>query len=200
MNLRFFAAPDDFHLLLEACLAEPGSQLFEAYSQFNEEVRVFLSSSAAVQALALGHDPHGTGNAGFLTLWAPTVMPHPTVRRFDITSRKYPPGTWRETTEGCGLFRLHTGGIHHQAIIASTMDAFTERGARAKCGVRPGPEAVDWAAHSSLTRRLTRLIRRQLAVARAGPYPVLPAALQSHRAGTRLVLTPNGEEFVVEAA
>lgn len=196
-QVTFFAAPEDFAPLLGGLLADPDACLFEVYSSIGESVRVFTTASDAVHALALGHDPDGTGAAGFLGLWVPRVMPRPTIRRIDLDSRKFPPGTWRETTEGCGLFWLQAGGVHGDGIIASSTRAFTERGARLRCAVRPGPDEVDWPAHRVVHRRLARLVRRELAVARAGPYPVLAEALQRHRAGANLRIRARGKEFTV---
>ena len=196
-QLSFFAGPEDMAPLLGGLLAEPGACLFEVYSPLGQHVQAFTTASDAVTALALGHDPDGTGAAGLLGLWVPRVMPRPTVQRIDLDPRKFPPGTWRETTEGCGLFWLHAGGVHGEEIIASSTRAFTEREARVRCAVQPGPDDVDWSAHRAVGRRLARLVRRDLAVARAGPYPVLAEALQRHRAGAKLRIRARGEEFVV---
>lgn len=191
VNLSFFALPEDFFPLLEACLAHPGTRLLEAYSVFNMPVREFGTGAQAVAGLDLGRDPHGTGCAALLGLWAPDVMPHPNIRRIELSPTEFPPGTWRETTEGCGLFWFHTGGVHGDTIVASTLSAFTERGARAKCGVTPGPDAVDWKAHELFAKELTRGARR-LSPARAGRILVLPAALKAHRAGAALIPRRNG--------
>jgi len=196
----FFAAPEDFQPLVEGFLADEGASFFEAYSVIGQPVRRFVSATEAITTLRLGHDEHGNGVAGYLGLWVPAVTPQPTIRRIDLDSRRFPPGSWRETTEGCGIFWLQTGGLHHGAVTASRLTAFTERSARAKCSVEPGPDAVDWHAHTRTTRRLTRLIHSGLAVAKAGRHPVFQGALDRHRSGARLLLKARGPHLSVEAA
>ena len=194
MNLVFFATPSDFLPLLTGCLAIPGTRLFEAYSGLNETIRTFSSADAACQALSLGHDPHGSGSAGFFALWASEVMPPPSVQRVELSSKKFPQGTWRYTIAGCGLFYFQTGGLCGQEVIASRITAFTERGARAKCLVAPGPDEVAWSAHAHVGKLLTRLVRTQLAVTRAGMYSIMTGALQAHGGGSRLVLRHGGPQ------
>ena len=199
-HVVFFAAPEDFPPLLDGFLAEPGACFLDAYSALNEPVRRFASGPQAMAALRLGYDDHGTGVAGYLGLWIPAVTPPPVIRRIDLDPREFPAGSWRETSQGCGVFWLQTGGLHNGTVTASTLTAFTERGARAKCTVEPGPASVDWLAHTRTARRLTRLIRSQLGVARAARYPVFQGALERHRSGAKLVLRARQPELPVEAA
>ncbi len=197
--LKFFAAPEDFPPLLEQLLTEP-RRLLEVYSEPGQPAREFAATSAA-RSLALGQDPDGNGVALHLALWVPTVMPQPVVRRIELRGPKFPPGSWRDTVEGCGLFWLQTGGVHNDAITASSLGWFSQRAAARQCTVRPGPESVNWEAHAVMAKALKHLVQRQLAVAFAGRHPVLRDALNRHRAGSRLIAGLGiKQEFRVEAA
>ncbi len=197
--VKFFAAPDDFPPLLERILVEP-RRLFEVYSEPGTKAREFATAAAA-DVLPLGHDPDGNGLALHLALWAPDVMPPPTVRRIDLRAPPFPAGSWREVVEGCGLVWLHAGGLNGEVITASSLGWFTQRAAARQCTVQPGPNSVDWVAHTALATSLKRLLQRELTAARAGQVAVLPDALKRHRAGSRLIAgLGTKQEFRVEAA
>jgi hypothetical protein len=198
--LSFFAGPEDLSLFVEQILTGSTRCFYEVYSDPGVPVRTF-GSAAALAPLKLGHDPQGTGVDGHLALWVAQLMPPPTVRRIQLRGRHSSPQSWRETAEGCGLFWLQSGGLYEDAITASSLGWFTRKAALRHCRVTPGADAVDWNRHGVFARSLQRLLKRELAVARARAYPVLADALRRHRAGTRL-LTVRGtrEELRVEAA
>jgi hypothetical protein len=183
--LKFFAAPDDFPPFFEQLLIAP-RRLFEVYSEPGQKSREFFMADATLRSL-LGQDPDGNGVRLHLALWAPEIMPAPGIRRIVLRGPEFPPGSWRESVEGCGLFWLQTGGLHADAITASSLGWFTQRAAARQCTVEPGPDSVNWAAHAALAASLKRVVR-QLAVARAGQHGILPDALTRHRAGARLIL------------
>jgi len=193
--LKFFAAPEDFSPLLERLL-DKERRLFEVYSEPGQHAREFADLAAA-RSLPFGEDPRGTGIALHLALWSSKVMPHPSVRRIEL---RQPPGSWRETVEGCGLFWLQTGGLHDDAITASSLGWFTRGAAARQCAVQPGPETVDWECHAGIAQSFKRLVQRELRAAFAGPHAVFADALRRHRTGTRLI-TGSGarQEFHVEA-
>ena len=168
-------------------LTGPSRCLYEVYSEVGAHTRRFASAEALIP-LKLGHDPEGSGSATHLALWDTEVMPPPVVRRIELQGRHFPVGSWREAVEGCGLFWLHSGGLHQDTITASSLGWFTQRTAENKCTVIPDPGSVNWPMHVSVTRMLQRLIKRDLAVARAGEYPVMTEALRRHQSGARLIL------------
>jgi len=197
--LKFFAAPADFPPLIERFLTQP-TRFYEVYSEPGHHAREFAAPEAVLD-LPLGEDPHGTGVAFHFALWTPFLMPAPSVRRIELRGPNYPPGSWRETVEGCGLFWLQTGGLHDGEITASSLGWFTERAAEKQCAVEPGPKSVNWQAHSLMAKTLKRIVQHELAAAVAGPHPVLRDALQRHRAGCRLITALGTKgEFRVEAA
>jgi len=191
----FFAADDDFGPLLAGMLRIEGSQLFEVYGFAGANARAFTDAAQAANALGLGTDSGGHGVAVHCALWVPAVMPAPARRRIDLNA-----GSWRETVEGCGLFWLQAGGRSDGSVTESTLGWFNEGAARQRCSVEPGPGQVDWVSHSLVAETLTRLLR-QLGVARARRFPVLPRALELHRAGFRLLYGPGiKREAQVQAA
>jgi hypothetical protein len=177
----FFAADDDFGPLVASMLAIPGSQLLEVYGFVGAKARSFTDPAEAVKTLGLGPDHGGHGVAVHCALWVPAVMPPPARRQYDLNT-----GGTREAIEGCGLFWLQAGGRSEQAVTESTLGWFTEGAARQQCAVEPGPALVDWSAHSQVAKTLTGVLR-QLSVARARRFPVLPRALDLHRSGYRLL-------------
>ena len=198
--MTFFAAPEDFPGLLSALLAEPGRRLFEVYSTPGQRARTFVAA-ADTAPLELGLDRHGNGVAVHLALWVPAVMPAPSIRRVRLNPGVASDAGWREAVEGCGLIWLHSGGLKGDTITASSIGWFTQRGAETKCTVSPGPAAVNWSVHKSVTGTVARLLRRQLAAAHASSHPVLAGALARHRAGARLVSGLGAkQEYRVEAA
>ena len=197
--LTFFAAPEDFPVLLQNLLTGTGRRLYEVYSTPGHRARTFASGAEAAE-LELGLDPQGNGVAAHLALWIPEIMPAPSLRRIRL-SPGVAAAAWRETVEGCGLIWLHAGGLNGETITASSLGWFSQRTAEAKCTVEPGPSAVNWSAHLAVTRALTRLLRRDLAAAHASRRPVLRHALERHRSGARLVSGLGvKQEFRVEAA
>ena len=191
----FFAADDDFAPLLQGMLAIPGSELFEVYGFAGSPARSFADPNKAISSLGLGKDAGGHGVAVHCALWVPNVMPPPTRRRIELNT-----GSWRETIEGCGLFWLQAGGRSEGAVTESTLGWFTEGSARQRCSVEPGPDQVDWTAHAAVRNNLTQLLR-ELSVARARRFPVLPRALELHKGGLRLLYGPGiKREANVQAA
>ena len=198
--VTFFAAPEDFSLLLEGLFAGSGRRLYEVYSRPGHSARSFASAAEA-GALHPGLDPDGNGVAAHLALWIPEIMPAPVVRHIRLNAGVAADAGWRETVEGCGLIWLQTGGLHDNAITASSIGWFTQRTAESKCTVEPGPSAVSWPAHVAATRAVTSLVRRRLAAGQASRHAVLPNALARHQAGARLVSGLGvKQEFRVEAA
>ena len=126
-------------------------RIFETYSQHDTPLRSFTGVDEVEAAFDLGTDLHGNGVAQKFALWSPTVMPEPTIRRIELAMRGH---SHRYVAEGCGLFHLHLGGSCHDLTTESLIGSWTERGARQRCAVSPGPDDTDWAAHSALRSRL----------------------------------------------
>src|SRR5256885_13943642 len=158
-------------------------------------VRAFPDAARPATPPVRGPDRGAHGVAAPAPLGVPAVMPAPARRRIDLNA-----GSWRETIEGCGLFWLQAGGRSEQAVTESTLGWFTEGAARQRCAAEPGPGQVDWASHARVAKTLAGLLR-QLGVARARRFPVLPRALELHKAGFRLLYGPGiKREAEVQAA
>jgi hypothetical protein len=174
MTITFFAGPEDLTLVAEGLFAIPGLTAFEAYSEIGAEPRSFSSATDLFAALSKQAPAH-------LVLWWKSAMPHPVTRRFRLTS-----GGERSTVEGCGLFSFLAGTATSNVLTPTSISWFTEAGARAKCGVLPGPASVDWPVHRRVGGQVTRLVRSRLAVAHVPGRPILPQALALANSGFAL--------------
>jgi hypothetical protein len=175
VSVSFFATPVDILAIFTDVFSKHSPVVYEIYSVPGEPIRSFSSRAAIGEHLKAQAAPH-------LALWFPEVMPQPSVERFLLNS-----GVPRFTVHGCGLFWLHVGAIKPPTLVASQLTWFSEAGARAKCSVAPGPEAVVWPAHKRFGTYLTGLLRRRLKAASVPGKPVLADALRAHHAGLRLV-------------
>jgi hypothetical protein len=174
MSVTFFAMRDDVLTLLERVFAKYRLTAYEAYSAPG----AFLQSlPSATETAALLH-----ATTAQIALWFPEAMPQPSIERIDLEG-----GSFRWAVRGCGLFRFSVGILKPPKLTASHLSWFTEAGARAKCRVTPGPDAVAWLAHKRIGTFITGLVRRTLCAATVSGRPVLTAALGEHRSGLRLV-------------
>ena len=184
-SLTFFALHDDLVALLEFLVADTGAHVFEAYSDFDRELREFASAEAVGRAFRLGVDAHGNGSAPFLQLWWPAVCPPPRIERISLTPGAVPGHSFRHAVHGWGLAQLQCGGEHDGAITKSHFGHFTEAGAREK-GYDPGGPGgpVDWRALQQISGSVQRHLRTSLAGGRVpNRGPVLRAAAAKVRAG-----------------
>lgn len=179
MSVTFFAGPADLAVLAESLFLIPGLTVYEAYSQAGAKPLSFTTAPPLQAALA------GARHGHFRLWWAET-MRRPAIRRISLRA-----GGHRYTVEGCGLFALLPGALSETVLTPTALTWFSEAGARAKCGVTPGPAAVNWPEHRRVGNRLTSLVRRTLAVASTPGRPVLPEALALHAAGRALKDDPS---------
>ena len=192
--VRFFAARQDLLEFLDFAFAEPGLQLLEVDSDFDQELRRFSDRDALAALPALGLDPRGDGFAHQFALWTPTVMKFPRVRRIDLKPGAVAGRTFRFTIESAGLIVLQCGGRHDGILTTSKLGWFTEAGARKRAADALDPDAVDWTAHRRLTSRLRYHLTQRVAVARVPSRVILAEALQLHRAGVILKDRASGPE------
>jgi hypothetical protein len=154
---RFSADLEGVRRLLSFVFSSTDCRVYESHSRLDQELREFRALDDCEAALDLGVDPHGNGTAQQLSLWSPSVMPKPTIRRVELKLKGY---SFRYAIEGCGLFWLHLGGIHEGNVTASSLGYFTEAGGRRKCMSVPGADSVIWPAHTQLAERLRRHVRQ----------------------------------------
>jgi len=174
MSVTFFATTEDIVTFIERVFAKHSLTAYEDYSVPGAVLRSFSSAGDTATLLR-------SSNAR-LGLWFPEAMSEPAIVRIDLKA-----GSFRWTVQGCGLFWLSVGILKPPKLTASYLSWFTEAGARTKCRVTPGPEAVSWPAHKRVGAFLTSLVRRTLAAATVSGRPVLAGALGEHRSGLQLV-------------
>ena len=173
MSVSFFANIDDLSDLLTAVFQLPEITVYQTYSAIDQPL---MCCGQPQDVLSLIQ----TGESQF-SFWAHTVMPMPNMKPISLNK-----GGTRTTIEGCGLYSLHVGYMDSSALCVSTLAWYTEAGARAKCSVQPGPDAVDWAAHKKLGTKLQSLVRRKLQVASVAGRSILSGALHAHQNGAHL--------------
>jgi hypothetical protein len=175
VNISFFATTEDILVLFAQVFANHAPTVFEVYSDPSAPIKSFQSYTRVTEYFRSRPYP-------YLALWFPEVMPDPTIRSFTLNN-----GIRRFTVEGCGLFWLNPGSVKANALTVSHLMWFSEAGARAKCSVTPGSNAVFWPDHKRIATYFTNLLRRKLKAAAVPGRPVLLHALAAHRAGLRLV-------------
>jgi hypothetical protein len=181
-NLDFFAAAADQKALLDFLFLSTDVRVFESYSEFDSEIREFRSTSELASAFEIGSDTHGHGAAVLLQLWSPTVMKDLVIRRYSVDPSYCDGHTFRFSIEGGGLIQLYLGGVCGRVVTKSHYGHQSKVRAQ-NWNVDSG---IDWDALQVLSRRIQYHIRRRLAVAKAGSYPVLPEALELAHAGYEL--------------
>ncbi|MEH0985890.1 hypothetical protein [Micromonospora sp. CPCC 205556] len=170
-NLDFYAADDDWSALLEALFDLGSFRVFESDSEPGSELREF-SSAADVAAASRGRH---------LALFVVGSGPEPVVRRIDLLPGLPGALTFRYCCEGWGLVQLYYGGpVGAQELRWSHTNHNSQKRASAWAAAVPrlgDPAAWDWAAVTSASSKLNRVVRR-MAVSKIGSHPVLPNAAQ----------------------
>ena len=126
--------------------------IYETYSDYDAELRVFPSLSALLAACPINPPSHSR-NIYQLSLWSPTVMPEPHVKRIELKVKGH---NFRFSVQGCGLYSLLIGAANSEGIRKCELSYWTEAGANQRCAVEPGPSTVDWVFHKRLGASLAR--------------------------------------------
>jgi hypothetical protein len=168
-NLNFYAADDDWLAVLGAIFDLGLFRVFESDSEPDQELREF---HAATEVPA---GPRGRS----LALFAVGSGPGPVAKRVDLLPGVLAGATFRYCCEGWGLIQLYYGGpVGTRELRWSRTNHNTEKRALAWAATlhRLGdPSAWNWAAVTSASGRLNRVIRR-MAVNKISSHPVLPHA------------------------
>lgn len=174
MSVTFFATPEDIVTFIERVFAK---YRLTAYEDYSVPGAVLRSSSSATETAALLRS-----TTAQIAMWFPEAMPEPSIVRIDLKA-----GSFRWAVQGCGLFWLSVGVMKPPKLTASHLSWFTEAGARSKCRVATGPDAISWLAHKRVATFLAGLVRRTLCAATVSGRPVLAGALRQHQSGLQLV-------------
>jgi hypothetical protein len=164
-NLGFYATDDDWPGVLEAVFDSGLFRVFESGSEPDRPLREFHTPAEVPDG------PHGR----HLALFVIGSGPEPTGTRVDLRAG----ATVRYRCEGWGLVQLLYGGAFGtEELRWSHTNHNTEKRALAWAATlqRLGdPADWDWAAVTSASSRLNRIIRK-MAVSKVGSHPVLPHA------------------------
>ncbi len=176
----FFAARNDPAAVFQYLFAEIDARVFEAYSEYSQELREFRSVAELEAAAPLGQDPHGNGWAMMLYLWSPAATGDFRIERIAVNPEYCEGHTFRFTVRGAGLLYLTLGGVCEQVVTQSKFG---------QASIFGDPQARQTVRKEAVAER-SRLIRRHIAtrtaVARAGTRLVVPEAWELARAGYAL--------------
>jgi hypothetical protein len=158
-ELKFFGIRDDLEDVFEFIYRNTDFHVFESYSQYDKELQEYKNTKEIMNLSDIGRDNKGNGAAYLFSLWSPSVMSKPNIKRIEL---KVPRHSFRYSVEGCGLFWMQIGGIYHNIITPSSITFFTEKGAYAKCSAKPGPDDVNWKTNKELSGKLRYHTQRRL--------------------------------------
>ncbi|MBM4781216.1 MAG: hypothetical protein GQE15_26315 [Archangiaceae bacterium] len=179
-NCDFYAAGDDFHLIVDFVLRETSCRVFELTSRPNTRVREFRSADALVSIRRAG-----APWPPLLVLWPVSANPNVRFRRVNVAAQGRRRAWWREEPEGWGLIQLYLVGPRGRSLSPSHTNHNTaERAARWRSTYPDldAPSSWDFGAVTRESSRLNRFIRSQ-AVLKYGSRPVLPGAAALFEAG-----------------
>jgi hypothetical protein len=179
-NLDFYALGDDLRRLFQFLYTETDVVVYELASEFDREVRQFISLAELEEAFSLG-----ANRAVQFQLWSPSVMIRPVIRRIELTVAGH---SFRYTVEGAGLIQLYLDGSRDGVIYHTHYGHWNEAGARQRS--MHSASDCDWHALSKLSGQIQRFIRNKLAVAKLYARPILDQAFSAVQQGQGLQFGP----------
>jgi hypothetical protein len=175
--LDFYATAEDQRDLVRFLFAETDVVLYEAYSEFDREVRSFRSLVELEKAFTLG-----SYQGPRFQLWSPAVMSNPVLRRFELTG--VPGHSFRYSVEGAGLIQLYLDGTNDGVLHHTHYSHWNEAGARGRSF--HSSDDCDWIALKKLSGRIQRHVRRKLGVGKLYARPILRNAFAALQTGMAL--------------
>lgn len=180
-DLDFFATREDFVEIFDNLFSQTDVQVFETYSEADQELRRFRSTEEILSALPIGIDKYGNSSANLLSLWSPSVIPEPEIRRINLS--KSTGHTFRYRVHDVALMHLHLGGLFEKTITKSEFSHFSEK----EASRWEDTSHADWLAHRKLSNKIIYLIGRKLRVARVPFAAVLKGAMKMKEQGYMLM-------------
>jgi hypothetical protein len=198
-NCDFYAAGDDFRIVLDFVFDQPGWMLVELASMPDQPLRSFESTRAVLDAYDLEQSD------ALLHLYAPELGGGIFERPITFRPGAVGAAKGRTSSEGWGLIQLYLSGGRDGLIRPSHTNHNSETRARSWEPMYPdlGPVgAWDWPEVSRASGRLNRHIRRS-AVQKSGSRVILPEAAARAAQGAELLLnmgsSPLGARAAVDA-
>ena len=158
-------------VFVTAVFAKSNPLVLEAYSEFDKDARQLRSAAELagfIRTTFLGKNR----SAHFFVVY-PDMLGKPMRKTIHLEPAKMPEGLVRYTWNGWGLISV-TLHAHAKALSKSAVTSNSEARARAWASSNlewPSPDAWDWKAVEKHTRRLQRVLRKQLTVATTSDLP-----------------------------
>ena len=172
----FFARGDDLKAVMSFVFDQREITVYEGYSRYDTELRVFRS----VEDLGAAYDLSGTSSV-LLRLWSHAVSKPPNIQRFEL---KMPGYSFRHVVEDMGLMQIDVPKQDEDDLRYATFSHWNEPGARERFG--PAADAYDWAALRKVSGRIQRHIFNRLASAKLFNCAILKDAYASLAQGKRI--------------
>ena len=178
-NCDFYATASDIEDVLNFVFGLEGIAIFEHYSPFDQSLVQFHSPADISRRYADTGVCKGNAPSVLLAICPVSHMENKQVKRITLKPGKASGASFREVIEGWGLIQLQIGGVGPKGIVHSHTNHNSEARAKKWESTYPdlGPVA-DWDFRlvSSISGRINRHIRDNLAVTKIGSRPVLEDA------------------------
>lgn len=176
-NLDFYGLQSDLKKVLSFIYNETDIVIFESYSQYDRELRRFVSLAELQAAFEVGLSPE---SQILLQLWSPSVISEPVPRRIELKVKGF---SFRYCMEAVGLIQLYLGGLRNNSIVESHYGHWSKAGAEQRSAL---PTAdCNWESLKKLSGRLQRFIRSN-AAAKFDGRVVFPEAYEAIQKGSSL--------------
>jgi len=173
---NFYVRGNDLRAVLSFVFDLPDITVYEAYSPYDDELRIFRTLEDLESAYGLS----GTSPV-LLRLWSHVVSDRPAVRRFEL---KVPGYSYRHVVEDMGLMQIHVPKQDVNELHYSTFSHWNEAGARERVGA--AADAYDWAALRKVSGRIQWHIFNHLAAAKLFNCAILSDAFACLAQGKKI--------------
>jgi hypothetical protein len=172
----FYVRGGDLKAVMSFIFDQSEITVYEAYSRYDSELRVFHS----LTELESAYDLSGTSSV-LLRLCSSAVSSPPAVQRFQL---ELPGHSFRHVVEDMGLMQIDVPKQDEDDLRYSTFSHWNERGARERFG--SAADAYDWAALRRVSGRIQRHVFNRLAAAKLFNCAILGDAYACLGQGKRI--------------
>lgn len=178
-NMDFFAAELDQKHFLDFIFSETDLRVFEAYSEFDQEIREFKSTVEVANAFSLGTDRHGNGSGAFLNLLSPSVKKGVTIEKINLVPGSCGAHTFRYYISEPAAIQLLFGGVYKK-IITKTHFGHQSQVRAKNWGQDQGSR---WDALRAISSKIEYHVRKRMASAKVSSRAILPHAYELAQSG-----------------
>jgi len=186
MSYDFFADGTDKIELLQHIFQETDLQLFDSYSNYDQEICRYKSTTEITSKFDL---QSGGQSAVSFVLWSPKFEGKVNFKKIELDQKRVKGHKFRYATEGWGLIQLYFGGIQNNVLHHSHIGHQSLK--RAMAWEHTGPtlgKVADWNWNevNSTSRKLKYHIHNKMAVRKIGSLDILKGAEKLNGSGTIL--------------